>query len=375
MKTIPDAVASNKIAVEHSNAKVARKLNAEIVNLSSWTSFFHDSFLYKNVKLPFYFIQPEWKIIRFFSFIRQTVAFKYLLNIVSTLTTVYSLLVAFNVSNPQTALPLYVLYIIFVIYAIEMLLIWTTRTMTTAFQDKIHFVDVFCNGLLLVMIIKQRYIYNLVILQSFRIFRIYLFMTAFILKKLLKNKFEFEGIIIQSGFSSRYSLLSLFFLTMQGLFIFAIIGLQIWLASTAYCDNSDFPEGASRYDTSNPNFPNGCNGYAIINGKEEAVQWVNAVSRFDNIGTSMQSVLRIFMMNDWREVLHSGLDSVGYNKNPRLNEDPAVFPYFFVVTLFSTFMMTMFIGIVYYHYIITLHIRDKISLVSIRSVMWTEYEV
>jgi hypothetical protein len=159
--------------------------------------------------------------------------------------------------------------------------------------------------------------------------------------------------------------------------MFGHIGLLLWSGTLGYCSDSSFPAGAYRY-AKLPGFPNGCTGTlqsTLAGSTSTPLDWMIPLDNFDTIATSMQSVLRIMMLNEWHPLLFKTMDSSRLFHQPILNNSIASFIYFFVLIVISVLVSNLFVAVVWYHYTLATLIGSGRNVLGIRQALWLIYEV
>lgn len=238
------------------------------------------------------------------------------------------------------------------------------------FISAMNAVNFFCLLLGVFSIICHRN-WRIMILNSFRIIRVLFHIANYASYIVLGNQFSFEPVFVPSLVSAIGSMFSTLVVKLIFLYIFSIIALQIWLGTTNYCSDTNFPEGEYRY-TVTDEFPTGCTN---VNEAGENLYWYKAENNYDNIFKSYQSIFRVFATNEWVNVLYTSIDAVGLDYNPQENYSQASI-IFFVVMIIVSYMTSMVMrGVVYYHYVIKFTERDCTGVLTTRSIMWSLIQV
>ena len=152
------------------------------------------------------------------------------------------------------------------------------------------------------------------------------------------------------------------------IFIYAIIGLQIFGGTFGYCSDSNYPPGRHRYTTSD-NYPNGCDSL------DNSLKWIQPLDRFDDIGKSMQSVIRVFMFNQWHPIMFSAMDSSGLDREPQAYYTKASIIYFLAIVITSIYINTLVVSVIYYHFKVAYLWRERIVIRTVSEAMWIIYQV
>eukprot|EP01041_Mallomonas_annulata_P008098 gene8099-16617_t len=221
-----------------------------------------------------------------------------------------------------------------------------------------NWIDFVCNVLII-----QAWMYNSKMYNSIRILRI------FRMQGLLYVFGNTPGVAVLLNAISRSlrSFYTLFLTTCLILFVFATVGLEIFMGTFGHCSDSEYPSRRDRY-FSDTAYPDGCSGSA------PDPHWEQPRERFDNIGKAFQSVFRVMMFNEWHPILFSAMDSVGADKQPERFYSSGYILYFTLIVLTSVVLNSLVVGVVYYHFKLSTLWGGKTIIRSVKEAMWTLYE-
>ena len=165
---------------------------------------------------------------------------------------------------------------------------------------------------------------------------------------------------------------SLFFLVIvSGLLIyfFGIVGLQLWEGNFGRCSDPNYPGGRSRYATDSQ-YPTGCAGNAT-----HYLEWLQPLNNFNAIDYSMDSVLRIVMMNEWHSILFQAMDNVNDNYEPKENNARGSFIYFYLIVNISVVLSCLYVAVIFYHFTLNRLWGAKKVIYGVKDAFWVMYEV
>ena len=146
------------------------------------------------------------------------------------------------------------------------------------------------------------------------------------------------------------------------------------MGSFGRCSDSSYEEGRSRlYKDSS--YPNGCSPYIDAAGIQNNITWVTPLDNYDNIWYSMQSVLRVFLMNEWHYLLFTSTDAVGVDLNPRKDAHPEAFVFYVLLVLVAMVLNCLFISVIYYHYAVSRLMGTRKFIRGVKEALWIIYEV
>ncbi|KAK3261565.1 hypothetical protein CYMTET_29530, partial [Cymbomonas tetramitiformis] len=146
-------------------------------------------------------------------------------------------------------------------------------------------------------------------------------------------------VVVEALLASFPGLGSVLAVTMLFLLIFGILGMNLFSGKFMRCTDPD------------PSITKAtCMGLWDSDGDGELDAervWYNPDKNFDNLYNAGSTLFQMLTTEGWLEVLESGVDVVGRDKNPRRNYNQANAAYFVVfMTLGSFFLVNLFVGIV-----------------------------
>ncbi|XP_029382890.1 voltage-dependent T-type calcium channel subunit alpha-1G [Echeneis naucrates] len=114
--------------------------------------------------------------------------------------------------------------------------------------------------------------------------------------------------------------------------IFGILGVQLFKGKFFFC------QGVEHHIKN-------------ITNKSDCLQanykWVRHKYNFDNLGQALMSLFVLASKDGWVDIMYSGLDAVGVDKQPELNYNPWMLLYFISFLLIvAFFVLNMFVGVV-----------------------------
>lgn len=145
-------------------------------------------------------------------------------------------------------------------------------------------------------------------------------------------------------------------------FVFAVLGLSMFKGLFFSCNDkvAGTLGGAA-----------GCIGTYVnpSTGVLSPRVWSNPPYSFDNIFTSLRTLLEVVSLKAWMPVMRSGMDVTEYNKQPSINNS-AINALFFLVFVFAGafFMLKLFVGII----VGTFRQFSGTSLLTDRQMVWLE---
>ena len=89
----------------------------------------------------------------------------------------------------------------------------------------------------------------------------------------------------------------------------------------------------------------------------------------------MQSVLRVFLMNEWHYLLFTSTDAVGVDLNPRKDAHPEAFVFYVLLVLVAMVLNCLFISVIYYHYAVSRLQGKRKFIRGVKEALWIIYEV
>jgi hypothetical protein len=366
-------LSKSSLLISNKKEKTSNNVNDSSIDFQTKSKNVIELFLQRRKNYPFYVIDKRWKIYEYFVKILESKWFITLCEICNALLCFVGLFNVFHESKGFDAPPFALLITFGVILFFEMILKFITKGFFGYFSHKSNLMNFICNIILLVNLTYVDH-WKVIILHSFRLVRIIMTIADIVDNLILGSEVEFEAVYVASLISAFGSIKSLIVVAICALFIFGIIGLQLWVGAMNYCTDENFPEGASRYYTDSE-FPDGCNSYFDSQHRFHDIEWVNSDSNYDNIFKSMQSVFRTYSLNDWNVLAFTSMDSVAQDYNLERNNNIAALVLYVFMTLFSIIIATLFMGVAYYHYLIRITERETTSLLGSRSILWAAYQV
>lgn len=264
--------------------------------------------------------------------------------------------------------------IVTAIFLAEMFLMWAVYGMfspkaTAYFWQPINWLEFIVNAMMIIgMVSTDDNLKSL--LRKFRIVRIAKLpgiITSFSTNRSLNT-------FLQSITASFTSITSVVMTSIMLIFFIAIIGVQVFKGLFNHCSYSDYPNGRS-FSESDSAYPNGCEGIAFVNFTADYsattdLYVTTRVDNFDNIGLAMNSVFRVFMLNDWQGILYSALDFTSIDHQPYPFANLASFLFFIPSLLLGLVMLSLLIGVIYYHYIVE---NTFTGYKVVRDYSWTQW--
>uniref|UniRef100_UPI003AAF45BE voltage-dependent T-type calcium channel subunit alpha-1I n=1 Tax=Centroberyx gerrardi TaxID=166262 RepID=UPI003AAF45BE len=112
--------------------------------------------------------------------------------------------------------------------------------------------------------------------------------------------------------------------------IFGILGVQLFKGKFYYCVGLDVKNITNRSDCLAANY-----------------RWVHHKYNFDNLGQALMSLFVLASKDGWVNIMYHGLDAVGIDQQPMINNNPWMLLYFISFLLIvSFFVLNMFVGVV-----------------------------
>ncbi|XP_073707811.1 voltage-dependent T-type calcium channel subunit alpha-1I [Garra rufa] len=112
--------------------------------------------------------------------------------------------------------------------------------------------------------------------------------------------------------------------------IFGILGVQLFKGKFYYCVGLDVKNVTNKSDCLSANY-----------------RWVHHKYNFDNLGQALMSLFVLASKDGWVNIMYHGLDAVGINQQPVINNNPWMLLYFISFLLIvSFFVLNMFVGVV-----------------------------
>uniref|UniRef100_A0AAX7SV89 Ion transport domain-containing protein n=1 Tax=Astatotilapia calliptera TaxID=8154 RepID=A0AAX7SV89_ASTCA len=112
--------------------------------------------------------------------------------------------------------------------------------------------------------------------------------------------------------------------------IFGILGVQLFKGKFYYCVGLDVKNITNKSDCLAANY-----------------RWVHHKYNFDNLGQALMSLFVLASKDGWVNIMYHGLDAVGIDQQPMINNNPWMLLYFISFLLIvSFFVLNMFVGVV-----------------------------
>ncbi|RXN32551.1 voltage-dependent T-type calcium channel subunit alpha-1I-like protein [Labeo rohita] len=112
--------------------------------------------------------------------------------------------------------------------------------------------------------------------------------------------------------------------------IFGILGVQLFKGKFYYCVGLDVKNITNKSDCLSANY-----------------RWVHHKYNFDNLGQALMSLFVLASKDGWVNIMYHGLDAVGIDQQPVVNNNPWMLLYFISFLLIvSFFVLNMFVGVV-----------------------------
>ncbi|KAM3865348.1 LOW QUALITY PROTEIN: voltage-dependent T-type calcium channel subunit alpha-1I-like [Diretmus argenteus] len=112
--------------------------------------------------------------------------------------------------------------------------------------------------------------------------------------------------------------------------IFGILGVQLFKGKFYYCLGLDVKNITNKSDCLAANY-----------------RWIHHKYNFDNLGQALMSLFVLASKDGWVNIMYHGLDAVGIDQQPVINNSPWMLLYFISFLLIvSFFVLNMFVGVV-----------------------------
>ena len=165
------------------------------------------------------------------------------------------------------------------------------------------------------------------------------------------------AMVIETLYSAPNSIMNLIFVCGILVYFFAVIGLQTWLDCFGYCSYDAYPEFQGKNEAS-PEFPEGCKGMYNVPNVFGAtsyipISWNTHANNFDNIFSSFASCFRVFTGNDWQGLLYTSFDVTGEGLQGKEGNNRLALLFYLFLAYLALTVSVMFLGILYYHFIMT----------------------
>uniref|UniRef100_A0A1A8LBS4 Ion transport domain-containing protein n=1 Tax=Nothobranchius pienaari TaxID=704102 RepID=A0A1A8LBS4_9TELE len=124
-------------------------------------------------------------------------------------------------------------------------------------------------------------------------------------------------------------------LTIIIMFLYSLLGIQLFKGSFYYCEGSNLANIRTKADCLNATKADCLNaGY----------QWLRKPYDFNSVPFGMLTMSTMFTMDGWSHIMYNGINSVGVEQQPVLNNRPWVAIVFISFMWLSFFLADMFIG-------------------------------
>ena len=253
----------------------------------------------------------------------------------------------------------------------EMFLKWIEMGFNKYFYVTLNCVDFANNVGMIMATVAPQYL----ILTQFRIIRLIKFPE--IIRSFSSSKSL--NLLIDTIYTAPGSVGNLVFVCAIFVYFFSVIALQTWMGALGSCSDPNYPPTQEK-DHASVDYPNGCSGFKYVENvalgysENTEINWVNPLSNFNNIASSMQACFRVFLQSEWLDIVYQTVDSVGYDLQPEKENSTSSFLFFLPLAYLSLTMGVMFLAVVYYHFtMITMKSGRKITI-GANNAMWNRIE-
>ncbi|XP_062930270.1 voltage-dependent T-type calcium channel subunit alpha-1G isoform X1 [Mobula hypostoma] len=112
--------------------------------------------------------------------------------------------------------------------------------------------------------------------------------------------------------------------------IFGILGVQLFKGKFYFCLGEDIRNVTNKSDCIQANY-----------------MWIRHKYNFDNLGQALMSLFVLASKDGWVDIMYDGLDAVGVDQQPIMNNNPWMLLYFISFLLIvAFFVLNMFVGVV-----------------------------
>lgn len=134
--------------------------------------------------------------------------------------------------------------------------------------------------------------------------------------------------------------------TVLFIFLFAVIGIQLFKGTFSYCTDSAIKTEAD------------CKGYfieygdgtsakSLVDGEKKQREWLSHKFNFDNVFQAMMTLFVVMTFEGWPGILENAMDSTEPDLGPTQDNRPYVAIYFvFYIIIIAFFMVNIFVGFV-----------------------------
>ena len=151
------------------------------------------------------------------------------------------------------------------------------------------------------------------------------------------------------------SLLNVMLLGICIFFVFAVMGLQVFMGTMYTCTDITVAGKADcigtyipSYDNFNDNlFAPSTTSSTLMLGLAMPRVWSLPESNFDHIGSSFLTLFKVASLNEWVVIMYQGIDATGEDEQPITNNSP-IAAGFFVIFIFAgaLFIFQLFISVI-----------------------------
>jgi len=161
-----------------------------------------------------------------------------------------------------------------------------------------------------------------------------------------------EGIktVVNSLLQSIPALLNVLLIVLLFLLVFGILGIQIFKGAMGYCNDRDNPSILTKADC--VGFYNQEDikdefGNVIGQTEGDAREWIVPIANYDDILHSMSTFFETSNLEMWPGTMYAAIDSVGLDKQPKMDNRPEISLLFIIYIFFTTFfIMNLFISVI-----------------------------
>ncbi|XP_047738832.1 voltage-dependent T-type calcium channel subunit alpha-1G [Hyalella azteca] len=138
-------------------------------------------------------------------------------------------------------------------------------------------------------------------------------------------------LVVQTLLSSLQPIGNIVLICCTFFIIFGILGVQLFKGAFFYCDGPGLDGVETKADCL----------------KDKRNQWVNRKYNFDNLGHALMSLFVLSSKDGWVNIMYTGLDAVGVDRQPKENYSQWRLLYFIsFLLLVGFFVLNMFVGVV-----------------------------
>ncbi|XP_066912648.1 muscle calcium channel subunit alpha-1-like [Clytia hemisphaerica] len=134
--------------------------------------------------------------------------------------------------------------------------------------------------------------------------------------------------------------------TVLFIFMFAVIGIQLFKGTFSYCTDSAV-KVESECKGEYIEYVNGPETKSLTDGERRPREWLTHKFNFDNVFQAMMTLFVVMTFEGWPGILENAMDSTEPNKGPEQDNRPYVAIYFvFYIIIIAFFMVNIFVGFV-----------------------------